>query len=139
LDDRTVVVSYSGCELRILDGCRLSGGYQWTRTTLSEDVVEIADEDELYAKVPLGAASLEGELESSGRLAIHITVAGQLRLANDAERELPESKACRGATHLVSALSIGAFELTSGGAVSAGAGVKVGSAGGGVRHAEEES
>ncbi len=83
LSERTVVVSYSGCELRILDGCRVQGGYKFTRTSLANDTIEISDADELYAKLPLGAVSLEGELEKTGRLAVRTTVAGQLRL--DAE------------------------------------------------------
>ena len=139
LEDRTVVVNYSGCEMRILDGCRLEGRYEWKRTTLAEDVIEIRDESELYAKVPLGAASLEGELESSGRLAIHVTVAGQLRLSEDSIRELPDTAGCKGATHLISALSVGSFELKSGGLVGASGGVKVGGAGVGARHKSEES
>ena len=75
---QTVAVSYSGCEMRIIDGCKLEGGYQWVRTTTATDQVEIANADELYAKLPLGALSLEGELERAGRLAVSTTVAGQL-------------------------------------------------------------
>jgi hypothetical protein len=138
LAERVVVVSYSGCEMRILDSCRVDGSYAFKRTTLARDTVEIKNEDELYAKIPLGAASLQGELEASGRLAIHVTVAGQLRLEGDMQG-LPDTPACRGATHVVTALSIGAFDMVSGGGIRAGGGVEVGSAGIGAQHKAEES
>src|SRR3954467_9941955 len=57
-----VAVAYSGCSMRVLPECRVRGAYQWTRTTPSTDSLEIDDADELYAKLPLGAASLEGQL-----------------------------------------------------------------------------
>jgi hypothetical protein len=65
-----VAVAYSGCSLRVLPQCRVRGSYQWMRTTPSTDSLEIKDADELFAKLPLGAASLEGELKRSGRLAV---------------------------------------------------------------------
>jgi hypothetical protein len=100
IGDRAVVVSYSGCEMRILDGCRVDGSYKFKRTSLAKDVIEIASEDDLYAKVPLGAASLEGELAASGRLAIRTTIAGQMKLDGGIP-ELPEGGGCKGATHVI--------------------------------------
>src|SRR5437870_5060494 len=55
LREGSVVVSYSGCALRMLPRCRARGAYQWRRTTTSTDVVEIRNSDELYAKMPVGA------------------------------------------------------------------------------------
>jgi hypothetical protein len=51
-----VVVSYSGCKMRVLSQCVAQGNYRWTRTTPATDYIEIKNEDELYAKLPLGAA-----------------------------------------------------------------------------------
>src|SRR5262245_48374953 len=65
---QTIAVEYSGCELHIVDGCQLPGNYAWSRTTLATDTLEIENADELYAKLPIGAIGLEGELERSGRL-----------------------------------------------------------------------
>jgi hypothetical protein len=114
-----VVVAYSGCSLKLLPQCRVRGAYQWRRTTTSTDTLEIRDADELYAKLPIGAVSLEGELQRSGRLAVQTTVAGQLQLADYDPRGTPSGGYCQGATHVVSALSVGAFKLHSGGAAKA--------------------
>jgi hypothetical protein len=113
LGSQTVFVRFTGCELVLVDACRQAGVYGWTRTTLSTDTVEIRSEDELYAKLPIGAARLQGELRSSGRLAVQTRVAGQLRLESNAN-QAPKSEACRSATHVVSAVSLGAFKLMRG-------------------------
>jgi hypothetical protein len=115
-----VVVAYSGCSLKLLPQCRVRGAYQWRRTTTSTDTLEIRDADELYAKLPIGAVSLEGELQRSGRLAVQTTVAGQLQLADYDPRGMTSGGYCQGATHVVSALSVGAFKLHSGGAGKVG-------------------
>ena len=119
LREGTVVVSYSGCEMRLLSQCRVPGSYGWRRTTTSTDVVEIRNADDLYAKLPLGAVSLEGELERTGRLAVQTTVAGQLQLMDFDPNLAARDPACVGATHVVSALSVGAFKLRSGGSFKA--------------------
>ena len=123
-----VVVSYSGCEMRILDGCSVGGTYAYQRTTLATDTIEIADQDELYAKLPLGAVSLEGELARSGRLAVHTTVVGLLRLKDGAR--VAEGGACSNATHVITGVAVGSFKLLSGGATSAGGGGSVAIVGG---------
>jgi hypothetical protein len=125
-----VAVEYSGCELRIVDRCKLSGSYTWHKTTLSTDTTDIRDEDELFAKLPLGAAALEGELKTSGSLHVQTTVAGQMQLVGSAADDATSGAECARATHLVTALSIGAFKLVAGGDVSGKAGVEAGPVGG---------
>ena len=113
--DGAVAVAYSGCSLRVLPQCRVRGGYRWQRTTPSTDSLSINDTDDLYAKLPLGAASLEGELKRTGKLLVKTIVAGQLRLEGAAVGDVPADGACAQATHLLTALSVGAFSLTAGG------------------------
>jgi hypothetical protein len=115
-----VAVEYAGCTMRVLDGCQVGGGYAWQRTTPSKDVVEIESEDALYAKLPLGAASLEAELKRSGKLAVHTYVSGQLRLEGASADDVSPYGACARATHVVSALAVGAFALDTSGRASAG-------------------
>jgi hypothetical protein len=112
----------------------MTGAYSWRRTTISTDTVEILSADELFAKLPLGATTLEGELERTGRLAVQTTVSGQLELTEFDARAAQRDPACQGATHVVGALSVGSFKLRSGGGISGRAGVGV--VGGGASRAE---
>ena len=136
LGAQAVAVQYSGCELRIVEGCNLPGKYAWQRTTLATDTVEIGNEDELYAKLPLGAVSLEGELARSGRIAVRTTIGGQQRL--ETLPTVPATGACGEVTHVVRAVSVGAFSLLAGGSVSAGGGVGTPLGGGSARTASRE-
>jgi len=113
-----VAVAYSGCAMRVLPQCRVRGSYRWQRTTPATDVIDINDADELFTKLPLGAASLEGELKRSGKLSVTTTVAGQMKLEGAALAELTADPSCAGATHVVTALSVGAFSLNAGGTAS---------------------
>jgi hypothetical protein len=115
LRNGTVAVAYSGCSMRLLPECRVSGEYHWQQTTAATDALEINDADELFAKLPLGAVSLEGELKRSGKLLVKTTVAGQLRVQNASINDIPRDGPCAQATHIVTALSLGAFALTAGG------------------------
>ncbi|HEU4535893.1 MAG TPA: hypothetical protein VFS00_17335, partial [Polyangiaceae bacterium] len=119
----------TGRSLRLLPQCRVAGAYAWRRTTTSTDVREFRDADELAAKLPLGAASLQGELARSGRLSMQTTASGQYQLEGLAPGDVPDSPECAGATHLVGALSVGAFKLRSGSRVRAGGGAAVGGVG----------
>jgi hypothetical protein len=120
-----VAVAYSGCSMRIIPDCKLGGSYVWQRTTPATDRLVINNTDELYAKLPLGAASLEGELQRSGELVVQTTVSGQMRASGISANDVPLGGACAAATHLVSGVAVGAFELSAGGKLSAGASAKV--------------
>jgi hypothetical protein len=129
LHEGVVAVEYSGCDLRIVDTCKVAGTYAWKRTTLSTDTTDISDEDDLYAKLPLGAAALSGQLKTSGSLHVQTTVAGQMQLVGTAATDATTGAECSRATHLVTALSVGAFKLVAGGEASAGAGAEMGNVG----------
>jgi hypothetical protein len=139
LQGGAVAVEYSGCDLRIVDRCRLSGAYAWKKTTLSTDTTDIQDEDDLYAKLPLGAASLSGQLRTSGTLHVQTTVSGQLQLVGKAAEDETSGAECARATHLVTALSIGAFRLVAGGEAKGSAGAEMGNTGVGGSTAQRRS
>src|SRR5262249_54560395 len=75
-----VAVAFSGCSMKVLSNCTLQGRYGWNQISPVSDYFEISDEDELYARLPLGAAALEGELKRWGRLGVQTAVSGQWRL-----------------------------------------------------------
>lgn len=129
LQGGAVAVEYANCELKIVDRCKLPGSYAWRKTTLSTDTTDIRDEDELYAKLPLGAVALSGELKTSGTLHVQTTVAGQMQLVGKAADDATSGAECGRATHLVTALSVGAFKLVAGGGATGKAAVEAGVAG----------
>lgn len=121
----SVAVEYSGCAMRVLRQCSAGGAYVWQRTSPARDAFEISNNDELYAKLPLGAAALEADLKRHGKLEVATEVAGQLRLQGVSAHHLPTDGDCRYATHLITSLSVGAFTLSTSGGWSAGAGAEV--------------
>jgi hypothetical protein len=134
-----VLVSYTGCELHIVSECSLGKGkYEFQRTTLANDTVDISNADELYAKLPLGAARLEGDLQRSGGLAVQTTVIGLHKLAGAGIADVPSTGECDKATHLVTQLAVGAFKLLARGKAKATGGAGVGNVGAAGSHAEEE-
>lgn len=139
LQGGAVAVEYSGCDMRIVDRCKLSGTYAWKKTTLSTDTTDIKDEDDLYAKLPLGAASLSGQLKTSGSLHVQTTVSGQLQLVGKAAEDATSGAECSQATHLVTALSVGAFKLVAGGEAKGSAGAELGNTGVGAATAQTRS
>ena len=125
LSGGAIAVQFSGCELRLLPNCRLPGAYNWQRTTPTSERIEIKSDAELFAKLPLGAASLNAELKKSGELAVQTTVSGQARLAGFQATMVPSDPNCAEATHLVDGLSVGAFSLIAGGSQSTKGGIEV--------------
>ncbi len=132
-----VVVSYQGCEMRVLGHCRAPGQYAFTSTTRKRDVVSIHDADELYANIPTGAARLEAKLQSSGELNVTMTIVGRY----EASEPFVEAKAlvgdCAGATHVISGLTAGAFKFFAGVEAEIGGGVDVMGAGAGAKSASQ--
>jgi hypothetical protein len=63
-----VVVSYRGCTLKVLNGCTAAGRYDFIDTTPTRDQLVIGTTTDLYARLPLGAASLKGELDAGSSL-----------------------------------------------------------------------
>lgn len=140
-DSSAVAVAYSGCEMHIIDACKPPADYDFYKTTLARDAIEINDADELYAKLPLGALGLEGELKRSGKLTVQTVIAGQVKLMSNSTIKMDEVHGlpgCAEATHLVQAVSVGAFQLRSGDQTKVGGGVSAGAFSGGKSVSHEE-
>lgn len=125
----TVVVRYEGCEMEILPRCRAPGAYRYSATTRKTETVIIQDEDELYGNLPTGAVKLEGKLRRSGQLNVAMTVVGQFDAEQTNVGKADLEGDCRRATHVVTGLTVGAFEFSAGAAAETGGGVSVGGAG----------
>jgi len=117
-----VFVHYEGCNLRVLDGCRddsVKGSYgsykpvEWTSGGV--EVVDIHDESELYSKLPLGAATLSGRVQSGEKFHMEYYVSGTRTATRDKafRNDLAKNARCKDATHFVYAYNLGAFALAA--------------------------
>ena len=117
-----VFASYKGCELKILDGCRDDsvkgrfGAYrpvEWTSGSVER--IEVRNEGELFAKLPLGVASLGGRVRAGESFLMEYFVAGTRTSTRQSigRKELAPVPACKEATHYVYAYNVGAFALGS--------------------------
>ena len=133
-----VAVRYVGCEMEVIHRCRLPGKYVYTAITPKHDTVHIRDLDELYANMPVGAPKLEGKIEHGAKLDVSMTVVGRY----EAERttfspDQLEGEDCSRATHVVSGMTTGAFELSASASAGVSGEVRVMGAGGGGRSSDE--
>jgi hypothetical protein len=134
-----LAVEYTGCSMRPILACNVRGSYRWQRTTLSSETIDIRSEDELFAKLPLGAFALEGELARTGGLRVSTMVSGQYVLEGATAGDVPDYADCAQATHVLSAVSIGSFKLHSGESIRAAAAVGVADYGGGTKTSSSET
>jgi len=126
-----VVVKYEGCKLTVLDECRnesirgSQGSYlppEWTSGSL--ETIDISNEGELYAKLPLGSASLGGRASGGEQFHMEYYVAGTRQATRDSVyvADLASNPGCEGATHFVHGYNLGAFALGSASEVNTEAG-----------------
>lgn len=117
-----VIVKYEGCKLRVLDECRndsirgSQGAYkppEWTSGSL--ETLDIHNEGELYAKLPLGQATLGGRVSGGERFHMEYYVAGTVYASREAvyRADLESNPGCESATHFVYGYNLGAFALGS--------------------------
>ena len=126
-----LLVRYSGCELEVLYGCEQPGKYDLEPTTLSTNTEYITSEDEVFAKLPVGAISLVGEFKQGDRWSLDYAILGMQQTAvNEVDRAQLKGECVR-ATHFVSATAIGAYRLVSEAQRKAAASVEVFGAGAG--------
>lgn len=118
----TVLVKYTGCKIEVLDRCSdkaypgrfgTYGPPQWTSGTIQG--FDVQNEGELYAKLPLGAATLSGKIAAGETLHLKYFVSGVAVASRDAltRADLSGVPGCKEATHFVSSYNLGAFELES--------------------------
>lgn len=119
-----VAVRYVGCEMRVLERCTVPAKYTYLGATRSEDQVVIKDEDDLYANLPLGAATLEGKLARSGELTVNMDLVGRFESDRPTIRADELQGDCQGVTHFVYGVAVGAFDFRAGGdaTIAGGAG-----------------
>jgi formylglycine-generating enzyme required for sulfatase activity len=115
-----VAVRYraKGCdvELELLSNCIGRGSkYQFTAENVNERKVA-HNASELFAQLPLGAGAVSGKLNGGRVLRTDYMLAGQYSLPPDASFRASDLKGpdCAGATHVISAIYVGAFVMGAG-------------------------
>jgi hypothetical protein len=133
-----VAVRYIGCEMQVLSGCRAPGEYEYAPMTRKRDRLSIRNEDDLYASIPVYAASFEGKLRTAGELNVRMTLVGRYEADRQGVRkdELSGDE-CSGATHVITAITAGAFQFFAGADAEAGAGAGIAGAGVGAQSAAQ--
>jgi tetratricopeptide (TPR) repeat protein len=134
-----LVVKYSGCDLEVLRRCKAPDrfAYQYTAITPKDENVRMANANELYASIPVYAAKFEGKLAEKGELNAAMTIVGEYGARGEPPALDQLEGECGGATHVVAALTVGAFSFSAGAAKSAGASAEVLGAGAGAERSSE--
>lgn len=129
-----VAVRYSGCDLEVLYSCRINsssnGSYSYVELTRKHEEIAIRNADDLYAKIPVGAPSLEAEFSRGNQLVLDLTIAGRYETSPDIEIEDLKGQ-CESATHVITGITVGAFSLATISTREASAQASFGSAGAG--------
>jgi hypothetical protein len=109
-----VAVRYRNCEMELITNCSVTGAYKYIAVTPKTENVKITNADELYAKIPIGAVRLEGQLARAGELNVDMIQVGRHEADRYRFMEADLTGRCEGATHVVTGLSVGAFVFYSG-------------------------
>lgn len=128
-----VAVRYQGCEMEVLGQCSAKGQYGYAGLTRKKSRVTMKDADDLYANIPVGAARLEAKLQNSGELNVAMTIVGRLEADRSSVRADELQGSCEGATHLITAVTVGAFDFFAGADAEVGGGANVAGVGAGAR------
>jgi hypothetical protein len=108
-----LLVKYAGCELEVLYGCEQEGSYEFTPTTRSRQTEYINNEDELFAKLPIGALNLAAEFKQGDRWSLDYVLVGTQDTTVDKVDRANLIGRCAQATHFVQGMAVGAYQLGS--------------------------
>ncbi len=117
-----VFVRYQGCDLEVLNSCAddaIAGSFGAYRppawTSGSVETVDIENTGDLYAKLPLGVATLGGKVERGIKLRMEYYVSGVATATREQvyRESLAKNPACATATHFVYGFNLGAFSIFS--------------------------
>ncbi|MDI1436620.1 hypothetical protein [Polyangium sorediatum] len=109
LEEGPVAVKLEGCMLVVVPACELRASAQYTAAP-EEGSFTLSSEADVTREVPLGKGRL-GVVMRGGR-AVHVKVAQAGRFTFGGATASPEAtQACKEATHVVRAYTIGAFEV----------------------------
>lgn len=128
-----VPVRYVGCDMEVVTTCKVPAAYGYTGITPKNDKVVIHNNDELYANIPVHAASFEAKLATAGSLEVAMTIIGRYESDKPSVHADELRGECGAATHVITALTVGSFMFSAGANAEIGAGANVQGAGAGAK------
>ncbi len=131
-----VVVRYAQHEMEVLRGCRADAAYHYAPITPKEEGLVFHTADELDAAMPIHAVRLEAKLRERKALNVGMTIVGMYESDARAWKGADLRGDCAGATHVVRALAVGAFEISASAALRAGVAVAAPIGGASASHEE---
>jgi len=112
------IVRYDCGGLTLLTECRAEGSYGFKGVVLKQQVIRLADEDEVKANLPLTgvavAAQLGSALERGTTLDLATALVGNVTSTRVRVERAELAGSCEGASHFVRGANIGAFVMQTG-------------------------
>jgi len=108
------VVRRDGCQTQVLRDCSAPGKYQFVADRPKTETRTIRTSEELYAVLPTSARQLDYVRDRERQIELTTVAVGQYRVDRDAFAPSDLSGSCEGATHVVTAMTVGAFSLAAG-------------------------
>ncbi|MFO7563037.1 MAG: hypothetical protein R6X02_10380 [Enhygromyxa sp.] len=123
---QVIVVRYEGCAVEVMRDCAApQTGYDYIGITRKNDRVTIRTADELYVNMPLTAVNLEAKLAKAGELNVAMALVGNFEAQRSRFNITELQGRCEGATHVIAAAQVGAFEFYTGAGAEVGTEVEV--------------
>ncbi|MBN2193586.1 MAG: sel1 repeat family protein [Polyangiaceae bacterium] len=118
MKDGVAIVRYDCDGLELLTDCRAEGSYGFKGIVLKQQLIRLADEDEVKANLPLTgvavAAKLGTELERGTTLDLATALVGNITSTRLKLERSELAGICEGASHFVRGANIGAFVMQTG-------------------------
>jgi len=106
-----LVVHYDCRTLSLLPDCALAGQYSYVGITPREQVISIANREELRVNFPLNDGQLEHDLQSGTHLEFASAIVGQSATVKRSATRAELTGNCTAATHFVRGATLGAFAM----------------------------
>jgi uncharacterized protein len=123
MSEGLAVVAYDCQRMELLTDCRVEGTYGFKGVVLKQQVIRLADADEIRMNLPLSGAAIvakfDAELERGATLDLATALVGNLTSTRVALGRSELAGQCNGATHFVRGANIGAFVMQAGNSASA--------------------
>ncbi len=114
MNDGVVAVKYDCNTIEIVRGCAIGGEYGFIGVQRKEDVLQLADADEIRANLPTFGAELSAEMQRGSALDVAYVTVGKRRTPLNAVARTQLGGSCSSATHFVRGVYVGAFAMRRG-------------------------